>query len=352
MNKRVKDIQLHNFSDASEKGYGSASYVRTEFTDGSVICSLVFGKSRTSPLRKITIPRLELQAAVLSVRISELILREIQIDFSKIYYWTDSEVVLKYILNEEKRFTVYVGNRVAEIREKTKIDQWRYCPSELNPSDDASRGLFPSQLTSDCRWLNGPSFLNDKESTWPKTSLERLENNHTDEEEYQTNATTCIAIPLLYNLLERYSCWSLLKTKVVWLTRFKEYIRNYKSNNLACSRGVPTPDELRTAEKDILRIVQQQSYPEEYHSLRKGQNVKLSSSISKLSPFLGDDNLIRVGSRLENAPLSYDAKFPPIIPKQHWIAELMARDVHCHNAHSGQEHTLNLLRQQVWICQA
>ena len=79
----MKDIQLHNFSDASEKGYGSASYMRTEFTDGSVICSLVFGKSRTSPLRKIAIPHLELQAVVVSVRIGERILREIGVQFSK-----------------------------------------------------------------------------------------------------------------------------------------------------------------------------------------------------------------------------------------------------------------------------
>ena len=59
-----------------------------------------------------------------------------------------------------------------------------------------------------------------------------------------------------------------------------------------------------------------------------------------------------MGSRLEQAPLSYDAMFPPIVPKQHWIAELMSCDVHCDNAHSGQEHTLNLLRQKVWICHA
>jgi hypothetical protein len=100
MTKCVKEVQLHNFSDASEIGYGSASYLRTEFIDGRVTCSLVFGKSRTAPLRKISIPRLELQAAVLSVRISEIMQREIEITFSKICYWTDSEVVLKYIQNQ------------------------------------------------------------------------------------------------------------------------------------------------------------------------------------------------------------------------------------------------------------
>ena len=112
---------------------------------------MAFGKARAAPLRKISIPRLELQAAVLAVRISEMIQREVQINFSMIIYWTDSEVMLKYIMNENKRFTVFVGNRIAEIREKSELDQWRYCPSEENPSDDASRGLSPSQLTTDCR---------------------------------------------------------------------------------------------------------------------------------------------------------------------------------------------------------
>ncbi|XP_028404019.1 uncharacterized protein LOC114526634 [Dendronephthya gigantea] len=121
--KDPKDVQLHNFSDASEIGYGVASYVRTTFIDGTVACALVFGKSRAAPLRKITIPRLELQAAVLAVRIGEMIQRVIEIKFNRVYYWTDSEIVLKYIQNESKRYTVYVGNRIAEIQEKTEISQ-------------------------------------------------------------------------------------------------------------------------------------------------------------------------------------------------------------------------------------
>ena len=144
--KCVKEIQLHNFSDASEIGYGAASYIRTEFTDGQIMCALVFGKSRTGPLRKVSIPRPELQAVVLSVRVSELVQREIDMSFSKIFYWTDSEVVLKYIRNEGKRFCVYVGNRIAEIREKSEVQQWKYCPSKENPGDDASRGMKPSDI--------------------------------------------------------------------------------------------------------------------------------------------------------------------------------------------------------------
>lgn len=123
-----------------------------------------------------TIPRLELQAAVLSIRLSERIQREIGIEFGEVRYWTDFEVVPKYIFNDHKRFTVYVGNRVAQIREKSNPDQWHYCPSEVNPSDDASRGLRPADLTSDCRWLIGPSFLRQSKLQWSPIKLkENLE---------------------------------------------------------------------------------------------------------------------------------------------------------------------------------
>ncbi len=223
MAKCVKEVQLHNFSDASEIGYGSASYIRTEFIDGRVTCSLVFGKSRTAPLRKISIPRLELQAAVLSVRISEIIQREVEITFNKICYWTDSEVVLKYIQNEDKRFTVYVGNRLSEIREKSEVHQWRYCPSKDNPSDDASRGLKPADVTSECRWLTGPSFLKDPESCWPRTNLGK---DIEDDPEIliQSNVVVEVKRPVIYELLERYSSWYVLKVKIVWLTRFKLFL--------------------------------------------------------------------------------------------------------------------------------
>ena len=72
--------------------------------------------------------------------------------FSKIYYRTDSEVVLKYIRNEEKN-CVYVGNRIAEMREKSKVQQWKYCPSKANLGDDVSFGMKPFKTTSECRWF-------------------------------------------------------------------------------------------------------------------------------------------------------------------------------------------------------
>ena len=153
--------------------------------------------------------------------------------------------------------------------------------------------------------------------------------------------------PAIYELLERYSSWNVLKGKIVWLTRFKNLLSGRTLNG-----GKPTIPELEQATNDIVKMTQRQVYSEEYNDLNKKKNVKVTSSIAKLNSFVDGDSVIRVGSRLELAPLSYDAKFPPVLPKHHWVSQLLARHIHCDNGHIGQEHTLNLLRERFWICKA
>ena len=199
--KCVKEIQLHNFSDTSEMGYGAASYIRTEFTNKGVMYALVFGKSQAERLQKVSIPRLELQALALSVRVCELVQHEIKMSFSKIYYWTDSKVVLKYIQTEEKRSCVYIGNHIAEIRGESEVQQWKYCPSKENPGDDASRGMKPCDMTSQCRWLVGPSFLKTPEVNWPQTSLPQVLEEDRDVL-IQSNLLIEVKNPAIYELLE------------------------------------------------------------------------------------------------------------------------------------------------------
>ena len=116
----VKGYSLHHFSDASDIGYGQASYLRMVNEDGKVHCCLLIGKSRVTPLKVVSVPRLELTAAVLSVKICQQLKQELNIeeDISEVeeFFWTDSQVVLNYISNESKRFKVFVANRVQMIR--------------------------------------------------------------------------------------------------------------------------------------------------------------------------------------------------------------------------------------------
>ena len=151
-------LELHNFSDASKVGYGLVSYLHITYPDGNVECSFVAGKSRNALLKTVTIPRLELQAAVLVVPMDKAIRMELELDI-RVTFWTDSMIVLNYNKNETRRFHTYVSNRIAEIHELTMTDQWRHCPGVLNPANDASRALEMLRFLQNNRWLKGPAFL-------------------------------------------------------------------------------------------------------------------------------------------------------------------------------------------------
>ena len=145
---KTKSMELHHFSDASTTGYGQSSYLRMVNKNDEAHCAFVIGKARVSPLRPITIPRLELTAALVSVKVSCMLQEELDYDDITHVFWTDSKVVLGYIGNDARRF--HVSNRVQQIRENTSPDQWKYIESENNPADDAFRGLSAQQLSESC----------------------------------------------------------------------------------------------------------------------------------------------------------------------------------------------------------
>ena len=137
----VVENTLHHFSDASEYGYGQVSYLRLVGNTGRIHCSLVIGKAHVAPLKCMTMPRMELVAATLSVKISVLLKKELQIPIKKEMFWTDSEVVLAYIRNEAKRFKIFEANRIELIKEDSDECEWFYVSSKQNPVDHASRGI-------------------------------------------------------------------------------------------------------------------------------------------------------------------------------------------------------------------
>ncbi|XP_064102637.1 uncharacterized protein LOC135212795 [Macrobrachium nipponense] len=141
----VTGSSLVLFSDASTFGYGVAAYLVLH--DGNQIQSnLVMGKSRVSPKKVVTIPRLELTAATVSVKVAQHILKELEFTVGKVVYYTDSTTVLHYIHSNTKRLPVFVANRVRVIRDYSQPEQWRYVNSSDNPADVASRGISVHQF--------------------------------------------------------------------------------------------------------------------------------------------------------------------------------------------------------------
>lgn len=148
-------FELHHFSDASSCGYGQCSYIRLVNKD-NIHCVLLIGKARMAPLTVVTISRLELTAALLSVKMSEFLKRELNLPVNREFFWTDSRVVLGYIANEARRFHIFVANRVQMIRQSTDSSQWFYVQFKDNQADHASRGLSASELQTST-WFTGPT---------------------------------------------------------------------------------------------------------------------------------------------------------------------------------------------------
>lgn len=163
----ITNVQLHYFSDASNHGYAAVSYLRLVDVQGRVYCAFVMGKTRNTPLKQWSVPRLELQAAVVSTRLHLLIYDELDLPVHSVTFWTDSLTALQYITNERRRFKPFIANRVNEIHEASTPEQWRHVPTSLNPANEGSRGMEIHALKPDCRWLSGPKFLLQHEDQWP-----------------------------------------------------------------------------------------------------------------------------------------------------------------------------------------
>ena len=118
-----------------------------ENKNGDINCCLIFGKSRVAPVKYVSIPRLELTAATLPVKISMMLNKELDIQITSELFWTDSQVVLGYINNESQKFKVFIANHVQFIRDHTYVQQWQYVLTHDNPADDASSGLDSKNLS-------------------------------------------------------------------------------------------------------------------------------------------------------------------------------------------------------------
>ena len=137
----IVETELLNFAHASEAGFGAVLFLRSINNWGEVHCSFFLGKERLSPMKPMTIPRLELSATTIAVRLERLIKRELEIHIDKSVFWTESTSVLKYIKSRNKPFQTFEANRITIIHDNSDPSQWNYVKMKTKPADDASRGL-------------------------------------------------------------------------------------------------------------------------------------------------------------------------------------------------------------------
>ena len=164
---------LHTFVDTSQNAYAAVVYLKVSYESGSVSSQLVAAKTRVAPLAATSIPRLELMAAILGLRLTESVSRVYSGGLSQALFWSDSMMnVLWWIRGRSRIFKPFVANRVGAIQSLTSPKQWRFEPTNQNPADFTTRGMRVSDMVKEKKWWSGPDFLQKEESDWPVNQID------------------------------------------------------------------------------------------------------------------------------------------------------------------------------------
>jgi len=329
--------ELHVFSDSSEKGYAAAVYLRCD-SGNRVYCNLVTAKSKVSPLKRVTIPRLELCGAVLAAQLLHYVYELLKqlLSINAMHAWTDSTTTLAWIQSSPHRWATFIANRTSQIQSLTPPSLWRYVPTSENPVDCASRGLYPTELLKHPMWWNGPAFLVQDHNTWPLCSATAV----TDLEARPTVLVTTPTNTIFDRLFCRFS--SLQK-----IIRIIAYCKRVFAN-IKPDRIEPSTTELSNALEVIILAVQSQAFGDELTQLRDPTH-KGVSKLRGLNPFVDNRGILRVGGRLVHADLPYEQKHPSLLPRTHRFTHLLIDDTHRQHKHPGATTLQSIIQQQYWI---
>ena len=157
-------IELHMFGDSSQDVFCAVNFLCARLASShQTKLAFVFGKARVAPMETLSIPKLELQVALLATHLKEEILKGLTFKVTDTFMWTDSTTVLQW-LNSYNKLPVFVGNRTGEILESATTDQWHHILSGDNPADIGTRGIS-SEALKESSWVTGPSIL--RTTDWP-----------------------------------------------------------------------------------------------------------------------------------------------------------------------------------------
>lgn len=339
-------VEIHGFSDASQLAMAAAIYVRVPDNNGKILTRLMCSKTKIAPIKRLSIPRLELTAALLLTRLITNTLRALELIDVPVTCWTDSSVTLTWITSHPARWKDFVHNRVSIIHDLLPNSKWRFVPGKDNPADCASRGITPVQLAHHELWWRGPSWLKDPSSSWPSIRVGPTQD--TDLEERAGNVLATVAHQGPYwELLDKYSSL----TKLIRITTLCRRV-------IACLRRVPqssplqyplTPLENDQSRKLWIKMVQGAWFAYEIGIISQKKQLPKSNPLIRLIPFLDEEGLLRVGGRLHNAKVDAEFKHPYIIPRKSPLTRLIIDDAHKRMLHGGTQVTLTFLRRSYWI---
>uniref|UniRef100_A0A8D8LZD7 Integrase catalytic domain-containing protein n=2 Tax=Cacopsylla melanoneura TaxID=428564 RepID=A0A8D8LZD7_9HEMI len=334
-------FDLVGFADGSSVAICGAIYLRVENSDMSVQVHLLRAKTKVAPLHTLSIPRLELNAALLLARVLKS-LSFLTLPIRHTYLFSDSTVVLAWLKTPPHCLKTYVANRVATIIEITNHATWHHVSTHDNAADPASRGLFPSELVNHPIWFCGPKFLLLEPTEWPIDNY-LSEANVPELKSVATTLTVKTEKPYLITVMEKYSSLLTLERIFALVKRFIHNLRD-KSNKRVGNLSV---SELHDARMTCIVISQKYHFESEFKLLKKGSSC--SSNLLSLSPFVNPEGILMVGGRLSQAPLPTSAKHPILISNQSHLAQVLISYYHHISLHGGPKLVQCLLQRYYWV---
>lgn len=296
------------FCDASQYAYAAAVYLHQEHKHNRQV-DLIFSKTRLAPNKHISIPRLELLAALIGTRCMTYIEKELKLPVIQKTVWLNSQCVLDWI-ESKKSLATSVDNRIKEIKRNKDINSF-YISTKENPADIGSRGMSTKQLQVNQLWWNGPEWLLKPNIEWPvwkydKRNTERITEIESEYKKksvmYETKLVAeegNLCSPFGLDVSRFLSLTKPLRVTALAGKFVAKLRKEGKANDPLDAL------DIKKAEKRWIEYVQKHCYDELIAAILKNKTHNLKS---QLGVYLDTTGLLRCSGRLKHADICEGAR--------------------------------------------
>ncbi len=342
---------LHGFADASSYAYGAAVYVRRVHLDNTTTVTLVTAKARALPIKHITIPKAELLAALLMVRLLVRTAKLLDVPIASLHAWSDSEIVLHWLSKDIRTLEKFVANRVDVITETLPPNHWRHVKSADNPADLASRGLHAKLLINSSLWWKGPPWLSLPPDQWPIRPLSKPK-----VKEVPVSCLTVTPIhphdpddkPTFTQMLwKHYSSFHHLSRVVAWIYRFFHNCRLPAEKRL--HSDVITSTEVSDVKPKLYRLSQLEHYSDVFQLALKGKLLARTHQLHRFVFTISKHGHLLINTRIRDPTSSSSPTQLTLLSLKSHLTQLLLQTLHVTYSHAGPRALMSIISSSYYM---